>query len=1073
MTGQQVGAVVGGIIGAFFGMPQLGAAIGGLIGGWIAPTQIDGPHIGDGAPQTSAEGQPIPWIIGTAGWVSPNIVDKSPRREVKKTDDGKGSGTEVNTFEAHQDFVLMVCESSETRESLMTGVLIVRIDGKIVYDMRPDMNFDAENAKFLENHTFYNGNESQLPDPTAESFPHNGVGNTPAYRGVYTVVARDINLTQYGDRIPNYEFVMVGAGESDTVVVEEYVPPVYGRFQNAHWPLVDPESFYTYTGVRNTGSGTTTYAADTIQEIIDYFATLGFNGYPSNPNTYLAYSATTGTSPTTTFKIDTVAAQLDVTNNTSVVLVYSESEPVEWLDAEVNEALESCILLPYVSPGQPEWYGFNRGELGRLRTGISPPPTNPGFTNCVMFPPESGTFPYIEGIHPLWIRAESRSAPPEAILGDPCILGVPTLVPDSPGFVMDCAGEITPARTYTLVSDTFLILQAQDINTVDGRTVFIKRDVGPVMLATDPANTQAFWEAAYDAAVIDGTMEAGLSWPGDYPVNDITAYLGTYSLTSLTNDTVGVDTAITRIALRGGLTVDDLDVSEMDQELLGYPIMQSYNGADCIRPLMTAFTSYGSEYDAKLRFHKHGEVIEVVVDPEDFIEGSETDKATREQAVEYPRLISVTAIDPTQDYTPRPQSERRITPDVRAIGEQQIQVPIVLDPDHQRQLASIAMKVAWARAQGSREFSLPYVQGDEYLYLVAGKPFALDGKRYIASEYGLEDGEIKIKGLYDRQSAYTSNVTATPALPPTPPPSSIGGVTLFAALNAGVFRDQDDRVGIYIAVAGILAAWPGALIQWKLDTDSDWQTAIGSATQASTMGYLTAPLPLAPASGDDVTNTLSVSVHGGELNSITRFQYLNEANPYAIITDETTGECELGQFQFADETAPGEYDLTTLVRGGLNTTPAAHAQGARFVFLDSVYFLEIPSAWIGRTINLRPVTFGTIPDNNATYSIVFDPAVSQTEWQVGHLAYTEDSGTVSLVITPRHRLGNDATPIASTNFIGYQIEVEDDADQYNAFTSATPTVSIDISTLTTPVTITVSALNRITGPGPSMSIVIP
>ena len=46
MSGQQIGTVVGGIIGAYFGEPQLGMAIGGLIGGAIDPEKIYGPHIG-------------------------------------------------------------------------------------------------------------------------------------------------------------------------------------------------------------------------------------------------------------------------------------------------------------------------------------------------------------------------------------------------------------------------------------------------------------------------------------------------------------------------------------------------------------------------------------------------------------------------------------------------------------------------------------------------------------------------------------------------------------------------------------------------------------------------------------------------------------------------------------------------------------------------------------------------------------------------------------------------------------------------------------------------------------------
>lgn len=1053
-------------------MPQLGAAIGGLIGGWISPTQVNGPRIGDQADQSSQEGQPIPWVMGTCGWLQGNIVDKSKVREVKKTDDGKGSGTEVNTFEAHQDFCIMICESSEHRESLMVGVLIVKVDGKIVYDMRPESNFGADNAKFLQNHSFYDGNEAQLPDPTMEALPHNGVGNTPYYRGVFTMVARDINLSQHGNRIPVYQFVMVGAGEQQNETTEYLVAPSYGRFQNAHWPLVDPISYYRYTGTRDVGgAGTETYSADTLQEVIDYFSGLGYNDIPQDLSFYQGYSCSTDPD-SGVFGIDAATTQLDVTENTSLGLVYNIGIATSW---NAVDPASACPLLPYISPGLPEWHGFLGGELVRIAIGIPPLPSEyAGYNNCTGLPSEDGYFPYLQGSPDLFIQVSPVTPPPTPVTGDPCLLQIPVLLPDSQDFVIDCDGVVSPVPTYAESSGDYRVLQLESTYDDGGRLLFAKRTVGPIIETSSPDNNQAFWEAAYATAVSNGTMDAGLVWPTDYPVGTSTAYKASITTTSLETDPLGLDTALTRISIRGGLTAEDIDVTEMDQQVLGYMITQSYTGADSIRPLMTAFKSYGSEYDAKLRFHKHGENIQVIVDPQDIIQGSEeSDQTTRDQQVEFPRTYSLTYIDATQDYTARPQVDRRISSDVRAIGEIQTQVAVVLPPDYARQLANVGMKVNWARAVGSREFSVPYAGYDVYLKLVAGKPLAMDSQRRILSESSLQDGEIQIKALYDRQSAYTSDIQATPALPPTPPPSNIGGVTLLALLNIGVLRDQDDRVGIYVAAAGILDAWPGCLLQVSYDDEVSWQTAIDQIIQASTIGYLTEPLPLAPAEGDDVTNTLSVSVHGGQLNTITRQQYLNESNPYAIITDTETGECELGQFQFADEIEANVYDLTTLVRGGLNSTPAAHAAGARFTMLDSVYFFEIPSGMIGRTIKFRAVTFGTPPESNAVYSLLFDPAVSQTEWEPTYLTGAYGSGSsFSLSVTPRHRLGNDVTPIASSNFIGYRWTATDGTVTQTKDT-VDPSVVFDLADFPgMTMTYTAAQLNRITGPGPSVSITL-
>ena len=975
MSGAQIGSAVGFVAGFFLpGGPAVWSAIGGAIGGWISPTQVNGPRIGDGAAQSSAEGQPIPWVIGTCGWLQANIVDKSPRREVKKTDDGKGSGQEVNTFEAHQDFVLMVCESSEHRESLMTGPLMIKMDGKIVYDMRPGKNFGAENAKFLKNHAFYNGNESQMPDPTCEAFPHNGVGNTPYYRGVFTIVCRDINLTQYGDRIPLYEFVMVGAGESSGETIETFIATEYSQFQDADFPLPGSEGDYTYTGYRSAvgGSPGTSYSADTITEITDYFGTL-FSFYGTKPENYIGYSAASDLGDIVTFGINVIEEQPSILNNVSVCLFYNDFMPDQETDMSAGD---------FVCGGVPGWTLTNNGVLNKYFTATSSEYTAlAAQATC-----GGGAFPAVAGLPSVVITATRKQIPPTNTLGDPCLLGRPTILPDSPGFLIDCEGNITPEPTYSfVVTSGLMALQSELQGAVDGRTQFIRHELGPVMLNTDPNNNQAYWEAAAAAAGVSGTYGV------DFPVSISDAYLATTTSTDVTQETVGLDTTLTRICKRGGLTpANDIDVVDMAGfQLLGYMITQPYNGADCIRPLMTAHTSYGSEYDGKLRFHTHGEAIEIVVNPDDFIVGSdETDKNTREQEIEYPRLFSVTAIDPTQDYVARPQVERRISPDVNAIGEEQMQVPVVMMPDTQRQLSAIGMKVSWARAQGKREFSVPYATSTGlYLYLVAGKPFALDGKRYVAANVRLEDGEIHFEAVYDRQSAYTSDVTATPALPPTAPPSSIGGVTLFAAMNLPRLRSKDSTPGMYIAVDGLLDSWPGCALQMSIDDEATWTTAIGSMTQASTMGYLTAPID------DQPTSTLSVAVHGGVLNTITDTRLADGANASAVIT---AGVSEILQFQTSDEIDPDEYDLTDLVRGGLGTTAAAHTQGDRFVELSSVYFLPLDISLAGRVIYFRPVTFGTPPESNASYAVTFNPLFTGAQVTEAYVddfgdAYTDDS----------------------------------------------------------------------------------
>ena len=208
MSGQQIGTIVGGIIGAYFGAPQLGMAIGGLIGGAIDPTKINGPHIGDGQAQTSTTGVPIAWVQGTAK-VAGTLIGFSKRVEVAVKDDGKGSGTVTTQYQAHQSYAILVAESDALRGSTINSVLVVDQDGKIVYDIRPESNFAAASAKWKANVDFYFGGEDQMPISNIENWY--GVGNTPGYRGRLVVVFRDINISNFGDRIPSYLFTVSAA----------------------------------------------------------------------------------------------------------------------------------------------------------------------------------------------------------------------------------------------------------------------------------------------------------------------------------------------------------------------------------------------------------------------------------------------------------------------------------------------------------------------------------------------------------------------------------------------------------------------------------------------------------------------------------------------------------------------------------------------------------------------------------------------------------------------------------------------------------------------------------------------
>lgn len=201
LAGQIVGGMIGGPVGA-----AIGGAIGSVIGNAIDPQIIKGPKLGDGQVQTSAEGVFRPIVIGT-GAVMGNIIHRGP--EVVRTHrqrQGKGSGPKAEETRRYRTFAIRVAEGP------IAGILRIWMDEKLVYDIRNGSDIPAESVEFADRFRLYFGDEDQLPDPDIEAYL--GIGNVNAYRGTAYVVFPNFDLTDYGDRIPQFRFeVSNGAGD--------------------------------------------------------------------------------------------------------------------------------------------------------------------------------------------------------------------------------------------------------------------------------------------------------------------------------------------------------------------------------------------------------------------------------------------------------------------------------------------------------------------------------------------------------------------------------------------------------------------------------------------------------------------------------------------------------------------------------------------------------------------------------------------------------------------------------------------------------------------------------------------
>ncbi len=174
------------------GAKLLGGMIDNNLMGGGKSSHREGARLEELGVQTSTYGKAIPLIYGNAR-IAGNVIWSRPIKEVATTttssQGGKGGGGGA--------------KSSSTDFSYFVTLAIAICEGPV--DAVERAWADAKQLDLgLGTYRFYRGDEAQLPDALMESYE--GIGHTPAYRGLCYVVIEDFPLADYGNRIPNFTF---------------------------------------------------------------------------------------------------------------------------------------------------------------------------------------------------------------------------------------------------------------------------------------------------------------------------------------------------------------------------------------------------------------------------------------------------------------------------------------------------------------------------------------------------------------------------------------------------------------------------------------------------------------------------------------------------------------------------------------------------------------------------------------------------------------------------------------------------------------------------------------------------
>lgn len=189
-------------VGSALGGP-VGGAIGALIGQsfdrqLLAPVSR-GPRLGDLAVQTSSYGTPIPRIYGSMR-VAGSVVWATDLVESEQTTGAKGQPDVTYSYSVS----LAVALSSRP----VGAVGRIWADGKLLRGAEGDF-------KVPVTFRFYDGSECQDVDPLIGSIE--GIGSTPAYRGLALAVFENLELANYGNRIPFMTFEVIADPVAPTI----------------------------------------------------------------------------------------------------------------------------------------------------------------------------------------------------------------------------------------------------------------------------------------------------------------------------------------------------------------------------------------------------------------------------------------------------------------------------------------------------------------------------------------------------------------------------------------------------------------------------------------------------------------------------------------------------------------------------------------------------------------------------------------------------------------------------------------------------------------------------------------
>jgi hypothetical protein len=936
-----VGAAAGNFLipGGFLGMSgaSLGWSFGSALGGFFqeGPT-IEGPRLQDKSITVSAYGNLRPILYG-AYRVGGEVIWADKIKEHKHEEEqgkGAGGGATYVTYTYTVSLAVALCAGEKT------AIRKLWLDSKLVYTQAEDATAKElqKSAKFAKRMKFYPGNYTQLPDPTIEAVL--GAGNVPAYRGTCYVVFTNLDITKYGNRIPQITAEVVdGVGTASGTLVNS----TYAGQKNNLLGLKDGVLYAT----SGTDSQSSTDVKLNVMRLEGDLAKARSKTVTKTSGNLLSdttLSALGGQAPTYWGAIGITPSGkfmlVDCGRNTGtsryIGVLMKTGFSYNWLgicqtdydlldNVDLTDKSNSVRVVEnddILNPLTIYIYHYPDGKLYRFDVTfyflggyvLSSYPTWTANVDNTRYD-TNGNASYWYGL-----CVDSASGDVFVIINDAntSITAVKRFTSEGDFVESKFSGVITNSPSLyscTIAFSSGLLWVAGGTIAADGIKVYDWNT--EELLFTGP--TSGIVDGAADSVIMEAQGNIMVMW----------AYgnVAVYKLVR-TRDSVALDEVVSDICQQSGLDPSQFDVTDLASDSVrGMVIGRQMSGRGAIQHLGGPYFFDGVESDGILKFVKRGGSSIVTLDDDDMgcYDGEVVElwQATRTQEEELPQKLTIIYSQWEADYQQGAQYSLREA--VLSGNNMSVEFSIAFTDDEAKAVVDTLMFTAWQNRHG---FKIPTWQAFNYVeptdIITAGG----ETIRITRKSEGV-NGLVEIEGVRELPAIYTGQVGTGASGSVGGQVVPVPGPTDFELLDIQNLRDRDyNSYGFYVAAAGYLPDWDGTAVLKSADNGDNF-TLLETINTASVFGQATTVLGNF-YSGNifDELNTVRVAVNG-TLSSATWDEVLNGANPILI------GD-EILQFRTATLVSTGIYDLTGLLRGrrGTEWAMGTHIINERAVFLD-------------------------------------------------------------------------------------------------------------------------------------------